>query len=89
MNTIPFSNPDITNKEIAAVKEVIRSGWLAHGKYSKKLEQLLDRRIALKEEVNPEIVAGIIINIGSVVLDGSLRNKIKEQADRIENEKHK
>jgi len=37
---IPFSGPDITDKELEAVTEVIKSGWLAHGKYSKRLEEL-------------------------------------------------
>ena len=37
---IPFSSPDITQTEIEAVVEVIESGWLAHGKYSKRLEEL-------------------------------------------------
>ena len=37
---IPFSGPDITSNEIVLVEEVIRSGWLAHGKYSSKLEDL-------------------------------------------------
>ena len=40
MRNISFSGPDITDQEINAVIEVIKSGWLAHGKYSKKLEQL-------------------------------------------------
>ena len=37
---IPFSAPDITQAEIEAVVEVIKSGWLAHGKYSRRLEEL-------------------------------------------------
>jgi perosamine synthetase len=40
MKNIPFSNPDITETELKAVIEVINSGWLAHGKYSKLLEKL-------------------------------------------------
>jgi|TARA_B100002003_G_scaffold156022_1_gene144648 dTDP-4-amino-4,6-dideoxygalactose transaminase len=40
MKEIPFSGPDITDQEIKAVIDVIKSGWLAQGKYSKKLEQL-------------------------------------------------
>jgi dTDP-4-amino-4,6-dideoxygalactose transaminase len=40
MREILFSAPDITDNEIAAVEKVIRSGWLAHGKYSNKLEAL-------------------------------------------------
>ena len=38
--TIPFSAPDIQDKDLAEVEAVIRSGWLAHGKYSNKLEEL-------------------------------------------------
>jgi perosamine synthetase len=38
--TIPFSSPDIQESDFKAVESVIRSGWLAHGKYSKKLEEL-------------------------------------------------
>jgi len=38
--TIPFSEPDIIDEDLTAVESVIRSGWLAHGKYSEKLEEL-------------------------------------------------
>jgi len=40
MKKIPFSAPDITSEELEAVTDVIKSGWLAHGKYSKRLEAL-------------------------------------------------
>lgn len=37
---IPFSGPDIVEEDIAAVEAAIKSGWLAHGRYSEKLEEL-------------------------------------------------
>jgi len=40
MKNIPFSNPDITQNELNAVCEAINSGWLTHGKYSERLEEL-------------------------------------------------
>ena len=40
MKTIPFSSPDIQDSDLQAVESVIRSGWLAHGKYSERLEEL-------------------------------------------------
>jgi len=40
VKNIPFSKPDVTQKDINAVAEVIKSGWLIHGKYSKRLEEL-------------------------------------------------
>jgi len=51
----------------------------------KKLKEALARDITLEEKVDPKIVSGFIIVIGSLVLDGSLRNKIQERArsDRL------
>ncbi|MCX5703498.1 MAG: F0F1 ATP synthase subunit delta [Candidatus Omnitrophica bacterium] len=46
----------------------------------KKLKDVLGLDLAPKEEVDPKLVAGIIIHIGSLVLDGSLKNKIQEKA---------
>ncbi len=50
---------------------------------TKKLKDTLEREIVLKEEVNPKIVAGLIISVGSLVLDGSLKNKIQERARNV------
>ena len=46
---------------------------------SKKLKDVFGREVTLKEDVDPKVVAGLIISIGSLVLDGSLRNKIRER----------
>ena len=37
---ISFSSPDIQDGDLQVVEDVIRSGWLAHGKYSDRLEEL-------------------------------------------------
>lgn len=36
---IPLCKPSLTEEDISAVSEVLRSGWLAHGEYNKKLEE--------------------------------------------------
>lgn len=46
----------------------------------KKLKSMMGEGVKLKEEVDPRLVAGVVITIGSLVLDGSLKNKIQEQA---------
>jgi len=51
---------------------------------TKRIEALLGRKMLLKEEVDSKIVAGIIVTIGSLVLDGSLKNKIQAQARDID-----
>ena len=35
---VPFSPPDITEREIQAVSEVLRSGWITTGPITKKFE---------------------------------------------------
>ncbi|MFH1752908.1 MAG: F0F1 ATP synthase subunit delta [Candidatus Omnitrophota bacterium] len=46
----------------------------------KKVNGLLGKDMGLKEELDPSVVAGIVVEIGSLVLDGSLRNKIQEHS---------
>ncbi len=53
-------------------------------KLLKKINGLLGSEAELKEEVDPKIVAGIVVEIGSVVLDGSLGNRILEQASALD-----
>jgi F0F1-type ATP synthase delta subunit len=50
---------------------------------AKKLKSILGREMSIKEEVDPKVVAGLIISIGSLVLDGSLKNRIQEQAKNV------
>jgi ATP synthase F1 delta subunit len=47
---------------------------------TRKLKDVLKRDIVLQEEVDPKMVAGFVVTIGSLVLDGSLRNKVQERA---------
>lgn len=49
-------------------------------KITAKLKEVLGREITLTEEVDPHLIAGFVISIGSMVFDGSLQNKIKEKA---------
>jgi F0F1-type ATP synthase membrane subunit b/b' len=45
-----------------------------------KIKEKLGREIKVKEEVDAGVIAGLVVSIGSLVLDGSLRFKIKEVA---------
>ena len=49
---IPFSPPDISEKEIEAVSEALRSGWITTGPRTKELERQMDYFILNKE--NPQ-----------------------------------
>src|SRR5206468_8768306 len=43
--TIPFALPDITEAEISAVAETLRSGWISTGPKTKEFERALARRV--------------------------------------------
>lgn len=45
-----------------------------------KIKEKIGFKLELKEEVNPQNIAGLVVTIGSLVLDGSLKFKIQEVA---------
>ena len=48
---IPFNRPDITQAEIDAVVETLRSGWITTGPRSRRLEEEFARRIGSRHAV--------------------------------------
>jgi vacuolar-type H+-ATPase subunit H len=45
-----------------------------------KIKERLGYEVAIEEEIDPKIIAGISVNVGSLYLDGSLKFKIEEEA---------
>lgn len=43
-----------------------------------QLKQKLGREIPIKETVNPELILGVCLTVGNVVIDGTLRYRIQE-----------
>ncbi len=61
--------------------EVICAYPLREGQINRLKEALhlkLNRDIALSEQINQEIIAGLIIKMGGFVIDGSIKNKLKK-----------
>lgn len=48
---IPFSRPSIGDEEIAAVEQVLRSGWITTGPKNQELEQLFAERVGARHAV--------------------------------------
>jgi len=46
-------------------------------------EKLKNRQADIVETINPDIISGIIIQIGSFVIDGSLKNKLSKAIEYI------
>lgn len=74
---------DITEVEIVTVfpldkerKEMLRQ----------KLSSKLKMEIELKEKIDDSLVAGILIKLGNLILDGSLANKLRIATEQLEKE---
>ena len=48
---IPLCRPSISEEEIAAVADVLRSGWLAHGPLNHKFEELFAKTIGVPHAI--------------------------------------
>jgi F-type H+-transporting ATPase subunit delta len=46
-------------------------------KVGKELERQTDRKIDMENEVDPEILGGLVLRVGNMVLDASLRSKLE------------
>lgn len=51
-----------------------------------KLSSKLQMEIELKEKIDDSLVAGILIKLGRLILDGSLANKLRIATDQLEKE---
>ena len=51
LRNIPFSPPDMTEKEVAEVREAILSGWITTGPRTKKLEQQISEYVHTEKTV--------------------------------------
>lgn len=50
-----------------------------------KLENKYDKKIILKEEIDESIIGGVFIKVGNDVIDGTIRNKLKEMRKLVLN----
>ena len=75
MRNIPFSPPDITEKEIEAVAEVLRSGWITTGPETK----LFEKRIA--EYVGTE--KAVCLNSATACMECTLRLLGVSEGDEV------
>jgi perosamine synthetase len=49
---VPLCIPDITDEEVNSVSKVLMGGWLAHGEYNKKFENLFAKTLGVKNAIS-------------------------------------
>ncbi len=50
------------------------------------LKEKIKKEVKLKEEVDPTLLGGLILRLGTFVIDGSFTNRLKEAASRLTKE---
>ncbi|BDY07110.1 MULTISPECIES: F0F1 ATP synthase subunit delta [unclassified Ferrimonas] len=53
-------------------------------KIAESLEKRLERKVKLNCTVDPQLIAGVVINAGDLVIDGSVRGKLNRMADTLQ-----
>ena len=70
---VPFSPPDISEKEIEYVEEVLRSGWITTGSKVKKLEKLIAEYVGVSEDSDLETPNCVCLNSQTACAEMCLR----------------
>ena len=50
------------------------------------MERKFETKLEVQETIAPELIAGIKIKLGSLEIDGSLRNRFSEAIDQLKSE---
>jgi F0F1-type ATP synthase delta subunit len=82
LKTIDMSrlSPDVNEMEIISIEEVGSSYTDA---LKKIVKDKLKRDVAVKTSVDHKLGGGIIVKFGSMAIDGSLKNMLREEAVRM------
>ncbi|MBI4218285.1 MAG: ATP synthase F1 subunit delta [Elusimicrobia bacterium] len=68
----------------ASVRSAVPLEGTAKEDLSKKLWELFEKKVSLKVSVDPELIAGVIVTVGDIVIDNSLRSQLQNLKLRFE-----
>ncbi len=74
---------DINNIQRVSVTSAVDMTEDAKGRLKIKLEQKLKKSVAFDWNVNPEIIAGLVIKMGDNVIDMSMKHKLEDLSKNI------
>jgi ATP synthase F1 delta subunit len=49
----------------------------------KRIGEQVDRKIELSSEVDPDIIGGVVLRVGNVILDASIRNRLEQLRKQV------
>lgn len=73
LRNIPFSPPDMTEKEAEEVKQAILSGWITTGPRTKKLEKIIAKYVGVNETEDVQYPNCVCLNSQTACAEMALR----------------
>lgn len=69
------------NTVLAVVKTVIPLTAQEKNNLSQKLEIKYNKKIVVREEIDPSIIGGVFVRVGDDVIDGSIKHKLEKMKE--------
>ena len=71
------------NISIANVITAIEIDEETQNRIKNKLQSILNQNITIKSEIDPEIIAGMVVKVGDKTIDGSIRTKLENMKRQL------
>lgn len=81
LNEMEKIHLEYNNTLLAIVKTVIPLDEIQRNKLLKVLEEKYNKKVILKEEIDPSIIGGVYVRIGDDVIDGTIKSKIEKMKE--------
>lgn len=70
-------------RRVAEVRAAVELDSAATQRLARALERLVDRPVEVRVVVEPELVGGMVVEVGDLVIDASVRHRLEELRERL------
>jgi F-type H+-transporting ATPase subunit delta len=79
-NALAAAEADLVTVEVTSASELSPE---AHDKIAARVREVTGRRVELAQRIDPEIIGGLVLRIGDVIVDGSVQARIRQLRRRL------
>ncbi|HEY5388140.1 MAG TPA: ATP synthase F1 subunit delta [Thermoleophilia bacterium] len=74
-NALAAAEADLVTVEVTSAMELTSE---AHDKIAARVREVTGRRVELAQRIDPDIIGGLVLRIGDVIVDGSVQARIRQ-----------
>ena len=79
-NALAAAEADLVTVEVTSAVGLTSE---AHDKIAARVQEVTGRRVELAQRIDPEIIGGLVLRIGDVIVDGSVQARIRQLRRRL------